>query len=266
MSPLMHRVGGEGPSVVLIHGFGADRLSWVATSPALLDSYAVWAAELPAHGAAQPEPTTPIDMAQALVELLPETDDSATDYSATDDSGAGGPATGGSVALIGHSLGGAVAAHLAALQPSRIGKTVLIAPAGFGQKQGDGQGLGATDFLTRLPELQTEDEALALLRQLVVRERLIMPQMAQYVLKHLAQPGRREALSQIAKAALNFLPPALPEGALVIWGDDDAINPPDVKWLDGLGEQAMRLPQTGHLPHVEAVSQVNRRIAEYLNA
>lgn len=261
MSPLMHRVGGEGPSVVLIHGFGADRLSWVATSPALLDSYTVWAAELPAHGAAQPGSTTPIDMARALVELLPET---------------GGPATGGSVALIGHSLGGAVAAHLVALRPDRIGKTVLIAPAGFGQGQGDGkghgdgqrdgQGLGATDFLTRFPELQTEDEAFALLRQLVVRERLIMPQMAQYVLKHLAQPGRREALSEIAKAALNFLPPALPEGALVIWGDNDAINPPDVKWLDSLGEQAMRLPQTGHLPHVEAVSQVNRRITEYLNA
>lgn len=240
MSPLMHRVGGEGPPVVLIHGFGADRLSWIATSPALLDNYTVWAAELPGHGAAQPGVSTPIDMANAMVELLPDTDEP--------------------VALIGHSLGGAVTAHLAVMRPDRVGKTVLIAPAGFGA------GPVAADFLTRFPDLQSEDEALVLLRQLVVRERLIMPQMAQYVLQHLAQPGRREALSQIAKAALNFQPPALPEGALVIWGDDDAINPPDTNWLDSLGDQAMRLAQTGHLPHVEAATKVNRRIAEYLNA
>ncbi|MEQ8655832.1 MAG: alpha/beta fold hydrolase [Hyphomicrobiales bacterium] len=236
----MHHIGGEGPAVVLIHGFGADRLGWVANSPALLETYAVWAAELPAHGTAEPGPVTPIDIARALADMLPDTDQP--------------------IALIGHSLGGAVAAHLAALKPGRIGKTVLIAPAGFGA------GPVAVDFLTGFSKLQSEDDALTLLRLLVVRERLIMPQMAQYVLKHLERPGRREALAQIAQAALNFQPPALPDGALIIWGEDDAINPPDTAWLDELGDQAMVLPDTGHLPHVESAMKVNRRIVGYLAA
>ncbi len=240
MAPVMHHIGGDGPAVVLIHGFGADRLGWVANSPALLDTYAVWAAELPAHGTAEPGPTTPIDIATALAEMLPE--------------------TGAPIALIGHSLGGAIAAHLTALQPDRMGKTVLIAPAGLGS------GAVAADFLTDFPNLQSEDEALNHLRQLVVRERLIMPQMAQYVLKHLEKPGRREALAQIAEAALSFERPALPEDALVLWGEDDTINPPDTRWLESLGDQAMLLPQTGHLPHVEAATKVNRRIMDYLKS
>jgi pyruvate dehydrogenase E2 component (dihydrolipoamide acetyltransferase) len=240
MAPVMHHIGGEGPAVVLIHGFGADRLGWVATSPALLDTYSVWAAELPAHGTAEPGPTTPIDIAHALSEMLPDTD--------------------GPIALIGHSLGGAVAAHLAALRPDQIGKTALIAPAGFGG------GPVAADFLRGFPKLQNEEAALVLLRRLVVRERLIMPQMAQYVLKHLKKPGRRKALAQIAEAALSFMPPALPDNALVVWGEDDTINPPDKEWLSGLGDQAMVLPETGHLPHVEAATKVNRQLVAYLQA
>lgn len=240
MAPVMHQIGGDGPAVVLIHGFGADRLGWVANSPALLDTYAVWAAELPAHGSAKPGPTTPIDIATALAEILPQ--------------------SGEPIALIGHSLGGAIAAHLAALRPDQIGKSVLIAPAGYGL------GAVAAHFLTKFPTLQSEEEALAHLRQLVVRERLIMPQMAQYVLKHLGKPGRREALAQIADAALNFERPNLPEEALVIWGEEDAINPPDTRWLESLGDKAMLLPQTGHLPHVEAATKVNRRMTDYLES
>jgi pimeloyl-ACP methyl ester carboxylesterase len=236
----MHHIGGEGDAVVLIHGFGADRLGWIANSPALLDTYAVWAAELPGHGTAEPGPTTPIDIATALAEMLPQ--------------------SGGPIALIGHSLGGAIVGHLAALLTDQIGKTVLIAPAGYGS------GAVAADFLTNFSNLQNEEEALAHLRQLVVRERLIMPQMAQYVLKHLEKPGRREALAQIAEAALKFERPALPKNTLVIWGENDAINPPDTNWLKGLGDQAMLLPQTGHLPHVEAATKVNRRITDYLES
>lgn len=240
MAPVLHHLGGEGPVVVLIHGFGADRLGWVATAPALFDSHSVWATELPAHGASEPGAVTPREMAQALLAALPP--------------------SAWPMALIGHSLGGAIAALLAGLAPDRIGKTILLAPAGFGR------GLSASTFLTRFPQLESEDEALALLRTLVVRERLILPQMAQHVLAHLAMPGRREALARIGQAVMAFDTPALPKDALVVWGEQDAINPPETDWLSSLGDRALVLPDTGHLPHVEAASRVNRRIAEYFAA
>ena len=240
MPAKLHQAGGEGPPLMLIHGFGADRLGWAMTTPALMDNHTVWLAELPAHGDAEPGGTTPEEMVADLAQCLPEADQP--------------------LSLIGHSLGGTIAAHLAAEHPDRIGKVALIAPAGYGS------GAPNADFLTGFAGLQTEAEALAHLRLLVARDRLIVPQMAQYVLNHLNKSGRRDALADIAQAALRLNPPALPEKALVIWGADDAINRPDLDWLASLGDHAMVLQDTGHLPHVESVSRVNRCLVEFLKA
>ena len=47
----LHRLGGDGPDVLLIHGFGADRLSWLAPAPQLFP-FATAAAEYGGHGTA----------------------------------------------------------------------------------------------------------------------------------------------------------------------------------------------------------------------
>lgn len=240
MPAKLHKAGGDGPPVMMIHGFGADRLGWAMTAPALMDNHTVWLAELPAHGDAEPGGTTPQEMVADLARLLPEADEP--------------------MSLVGHSLGGTLAAHLAAEHPGRIGKAALIAPAGYGS------GAPNADFLTGFARLRAEADALAHLRLLVARERLIVPQMAQYVLHHLNKPGRRDALAEIAQFVLRLDPPALPDNALLIWGAGDAVNRPDPGWLASLGDRAMVLPDTGHLPHVEAVSRVNRRLVEFLKA
>ena len=43
-------LGGEGHDVVLIHGFGSDRLSWLGNSPALMPLAKLHALDLPGHG------------------------------------------------------------------------------------------------------------------------------------------------------------------------------------------------------------------------
>ena len=48
----LHRLGCEGPDVLLIHGFGADRLSWLALAPQLFPFATVWACEFGGHGVA----------------------------------------------------------------------------------------------------------------------------------------------------------------------------------------------------------------------
>lgn len=245
----MHHLGGDGPALLLLHGFGSDRLGWAATTPALLASYSVYAAELPGHGTAKPaqdnaDALTMAALTQSLVEQLPATDDP--------------------LSIIGHSLGGTLACHLAEAMNAdvtrKLGGIVLLAPAGFGSAAPD------PAFLEAFPNLQTEDDALALLRRLVVRERLIVPAMAQHVLGHLNQPGRRETLTALAKEMAKGLSPTLPEGALVVWGESDQINPAPKDWLGMLGEQALLLPETGHLPHVEASTKVNRAIGQHLAA
>jgi len=42
--------GGEGPNLLMLHGFGADRLSWIGTAPALKTLVQCWVFDLPGHG------------------------------------------------------------------------------------------------------------------------------------------------------------------------------------------------------------------------
>jgi pyruvate dehydrogenase E2 component (dihydrolipoamide acetyltransferase) len=234
---VLHRLGGEGPPILFVHGFGADRYGWAANAHALMGTRTVWAADLPGHGSAgnavgdgSPEALA-IGLAEAI-EALP-----------------------GTVPVIAHSLGAAVVLHLARQVPAAFDRVILIAPAGLGY------GIDA-EFLARFPTLATQEDAEALLARLVAKPRLVAP-MAAHVLTGLADPDRRAALAVIA-AALPHAPPP-PEAGMpvtVLWGGEDRIVP-----LPGdrvLGVEPEVIGGAGHLPHVEAAGAVNRRLAALL--
>ena len=227
----LHRLGGTGPDLLFVHGFGADRLSWAANAPQLTDAATVWAVDLPGHGTAGDAvgDGSALALAQAVAATL---------------SALAGPAV-----VVGHSLGGAVALHLADIAPHLVHRLVLIAPAGLGA------GLDH-DFLTAFPALQTGPQAQALLERLVVRPRLITPAMAAHVLAGLQAPTRRAALARIAAALAEMPSPALPACPVdLIWGEADRINPPPATLP--VTASLLHLPNTGHLPQVEAASKVN---------
>jgi pimeloyl-ACP methyl ester carboxylesterase len=233
--------GGTGPDLVLIHGFGADRLGWAATVPAFLPTHRVWTIDLPWHGGAGPGETDPVGMAAEVSAALAP--------------------LAGPITLVGHSLGGAIACLLCSHDPARFARPILIAPAGLGA--GMWAGLDR-DFLTGFAELATEDAAQAHLRRLVVRDRLIAPAMAQHVLDGLADPARRQALAAIAGSLPYAGALECPDVAHVIWGSEDRINPQDPARADAWGDRFTLLPATGHLPQVEAATKVNRIIAAAL--
>ena len=235
LSPaVLHRLGGEGPPVLLIHGFGADRYGWAANAHALMGSRTVWAVDLPGHGAAGNAvgEGSPAALAAAVAEAMVD--------------------LGEAVPVIGHSMGGAVALHLARLMPDRIGALVLIAPATTGP-------VGAADFLDRFPDIASEFEAAAVLGLLTDRPALVAP-MVPHVLAALAAPERRAALRIIA-AALKSAPQSPPPSGLpltVIWGAEDRILPCPAGEV--LGATPHVIPGAGHLPHVEKAGAVNRLI------
>ena len=235
----LHRLGGDGPDILLIHGFGADRLSWLALAPKLFPVATVWAAEYGGHGAAGN------DVGDGTVTAL----------AAAVESEVSGKLR--RPLIVGHSLGGAVALTLAArgaLDPAAL---VLLAPAGLADLPDNG-------FIDQLPEVTDGDAALALLQQLVVRKVLITRRMADAFVETLADEPRRDALRTISAVLksgpppLSF-PPACP--FTVIWGAADAIVPPPQVPTPGL----RILPDTGHLPQVEAVSEVEEAIIAHLD-
>src|SRR5256714_9599943 len=107
---------GDGPPVVLIHGYGDTADGWRRVVPGLLDGHRVIAIDLPPFGrSGDPQVRRLIDFYKpyfpALLERLEV--ERAT--------------------VIGHSPGGAIALHLTLEQPQLVERLGLVAPAGLGK-------------------------------------------------------------------------------------------------------------------------------------
>jgi pimeloyl-ACP methyl ester carboxylesterase len=108
--------GGDGDPIVLLHGPGEFAAKWMRIIPDLVMTHRVVAPDLPAHGASQ-APDGPLDAAQVLDwldELIERTCPSAP-------------------VLVGHVLGGALAARFAVDRGDRLSRLVLVDALGLGR-------------------------------------------------------------------------------------------------------------------------------------
>jgi len=242
---------GEGPPIVLVHGFGADLNAWMFNHPALAERRRVVAIDLPGHGGS--------------VKDIGAGDADAFAAAAADALAALGIDR---AHLVGHSMGGAIAVRLAEQMPQRVASLTLIASAGLGPEIN-----GA--FIDGFVRVQRRREAQELLGLLVHDPSLISRAMIEETLRYKRLDGVPAALDTIARAwfpdghqALDLRPAlaALSLPVHVIWGRDDRIIP--IAHAEAL---AGRLPVhildgAGHLPHMEKSGEVNRLIARFVEA
>ena len=247
---VFHAAGRDGPAILLIHGFGADRLSWLVNQQALSAAGRVFALDLPGHG------ETPLTGPGRLGDL-------ARGVEKAIESAGLSP-----VRLVAHSLGGAVAIALAAARPDLVRSLALIAAAGLGRGVDEG-------FLAAYPKASSVEEMEALLRRLVARPRLIGRSLAMRALEQLQAPGRREALIAIADELRRIDPVIEPFLEVVarsslpriaVWGAADAIIPLDPARVRRLGGESLVIEDAAHLPHVESPRLVNERLLGWLTA
>jgi pimeloyl-ACP methyl ester carboxylesterase len=243
-------LGGEGQDVVLIHGFGSDRLSWLGNSPAFLPFAKVHALDLPGHGDSDVSNLgdgSPQHLAQAVANALSEQGIERAHF-------------------IGHSLGGALSCLIAAAHPQRVASLSLIAPAGLG-------GRLDPDFPLTYPSTTEPDAMLALLQRLVTKPILINRMTVQRALAQLDRPGIREAQkligAQLVKHEADLTAASLSASRLgiprlVIWGMGDSLNTFDEQRLGQFGGEVLNIPAAGHLPHIENARQVNESLAAFL--
>lgn len=247
---LILAAGEDGPPILMIHGFGADRMIWTANVRALGAIGRVYGIDLPGHGA------TPLASEGRLADLA---DAVAQAIEA---------ANMGPMHIVAHSLGGAVAIVLAATRPELVRSLALIAAAGLGR--------GVDErFLKCFPESAAPEETMVLLQRLVSRPRLINRQMVAGTLQKLDEPGAREAYRVLAaglvdvNAAIEPYLQALVRSSiprLAIWGASDSIIPHDPDRLARIGAESFVLPDVAHLPHVENAREVNARLVQWIAA
>jgi pimeloyl-ACP methyl ester carboxylesterase len=107
---------GEGPPIVLIHGYGDTADGWRRVVPGLLADHRVIAVDVPPFGrSGQPRAPKLLDFYKGF---FPELLERLGIERAT---------------VIGHSLGGAIALHLTLERPELVERLGLVAPAGLGK-------------------------------------------------------------------------------------------------------------------------------------
>ncbi len=240
--------GAGGDVVLLIHGYGGDRNSWLFLQEPLAARHRVYALDLPGHG------TSAKDVGDGSIGVLAD-----AVVAVLDAVGAG------RAHLVGHSLGGAVALAVAARDPRRIASLTLIAPAGFGSEINAG-------YLRGFADAQTRRELRPVLGQLFADENLVTRQVVDDLLAYKRLDGAGEALHALLGALLDgdaqradsAAPVAAIGGAVpmtVVWGRADRIIP--AAQAESVAGAVRRLIDgAGHMPHLERPAEVQAAIEE----
>jgi len=240
--------GADGDVILLVHGYGGDRNSWLFLQEPLAARYRVYALDLPGHG------TSAKDVGDGALGVLADAVAGVLD------------ALGAARAhLVGHSLGGAVVLAVAARDPGRIASLTLIAPSGFGAEINAG-------YLRGFADAQTRRELKPVVSQLFADDSLVTRQLVDDVLAYKRLDGVDEALHALVDALLDgdaqraegtaavaALGGAVP--VTVVWGSADRIIPAaQAEAVTG----AIRhlIDGAGHMPHMERPSEVQAAIEE----
>ncbi len=246
---------GQGPAVVLLHGFAASLDTWTAVSAELASTRRVLALDLKGFGqSTRPEGDySPGAQARLVLALL--------DARGVD-----------KVDVVAHSWGSSVALALALMAPERVGRIALYDAWVFEEQ------LPPFFLWARTPGLGE------LLFRLVYRERAedrlelaffapeTVPQaLVDHALAGIARPGTLAAhLAAVRGQRFGAVEPLygrIQQRVLLLWGREDKVTPLRYgeRLLRTLPHASLRTyPRCGHFPMIEARSQSTRDLVAFL--
>jgi pyruvate dehydrogenase E2 component (dihydrolipoamide acetyltransferase) len=240
--------GQDGDVVLLVHGYGGDRNSWLFLQEPLAARRRVYALDLPGHGSSAK------DVGDGTLDVLADAVTGVLDAVGAD-----------RAHLVGHSMGGAVALTVAARDPGRIASLTLIAPSGFGSQINGGYVRGFADA-------QTRRELKPVVGQLFADEGLVTRQLVDDLLAYKRLDGVDQALHVLVGTLLDGDAQRGDSAALVaaigdavpvtvVWGSADRIIPAaQVESVAGAVRHVV--DGAGHMPHMERPGEVQAAIEE----
>jgi pyruvate dehydrogenase E2 component (dihydrolipoamide acetyltransferase) len=233
--------------MVLVHGFGGDRLAWNGIVRDLSRLRRTIAVDLPGHGEAADWPQTPD--ATACAKALCESLDAMGIARAT---------------LVGHSMGGAVAGIVGLLRPDLVERLVLLAPGGFGPQMN-------VRLLRRYARMTDEAEIATVLEQFFAPTSPLPETLPRLVAEQRSDPRLRRSfetmVETLAKGGGQGMLPleelaAAPFPVSLVWGLEDTVLPVRQAIEAPAPFARHLLPGVGHMPHMEVPELTLRIIAD----
>ncbi len=248
---------GTGEAVLLVHGYGDSIFTWHRTAPALTAAgLRVVAVDQPGLGRSfRPEPTYRFTVENQAAWTLAVLNALEIDR----------------CAIVGHSMGGAIALWLCFSATARISRAALLAPVSYRPWRRT----MAVPGLHRLARRLAGSWLLRrVLESLVSDRKVVTPEL---LAEYRVAARRPDYFATLASLARDFFSTGFERTCagfgdiatpfLVLWGQQDP-------WLPVRRGRALAarlpharlvtLPRCGHLPHVEHPDVVNRELSAFL--
>lgn len=232
---------GDGDPIIFIHGFGGDLNNWLFNIDAVTGSGPAYALDLPGHGGSTKAIANPglEGLADAVEQFL--------------------IALGLKNAnLVGHSMGGAVAASVALRGKGIVRSLTLISPAGLGPEINSA-------YIDGFVAAELRRDLKPVLQKLFANADLVSRSMVEDLLKVKRLDGVPDALKALSAALFKggrqttILAADLANASLpiqIIWGAKDAIIP--VAHAHSVaGARVEIIDEAGHMAQMEAAGRVN---------
>lgn len=243
------QVAGDGPPLVFLHG--AMGLTWDPFLDSLAESFTVYAPEHPGTSPGDPDAIKAVDDLWDLVLHY---------YDVLDGLGLDAPV------VVGHSFGGMVAAEVAATNPARVAKLVLISPVGLWRDD-----LPVAQFLTMAPE-EVAEIAFADPSGEVAQQFFALPeaetQMQDEMIRTIwAQGCTGKFMWPLPDKGLHKRLYRITAPTLIVWGNQDRLAPPGYaeEFARRISDARIeRLEGAAHVPHLEQQPQASRLVLDFL--
>ncbi len=255
---------GKGDPIVLLHGLGASKITWLPLLEALAERHKVIVPDLPGHGESDKprREYTPRFYARVLRHLM-------------DVVGVDG------VTVMGNSLGGRIALELALRSPGRVAALALLDPSVPGLRWRHVMGftrvfpteIGAIPFPLRERWMEV------MIRRLFARPDRLPHEgysaAASEFIRIYRDPGARMAFFSTLRHIVTERPDSffaslrrIKQLALIVFGEQDRLVPPrlGVRLAEHLpNSELVVLPDVGHVPQFEATEETLELLAAFLN-
>ena len=245
------KVAGNGPPVIFLHG--AAGLAWDPFLDTLAEHHTVYAPEHPGTSPGDPDCVNHLDTLWDLVLYYYEVFDALGLQS---------------VPVIGHSFGGMVAAELAATNPTRVSKLVLISPIGLWRDETPIPNWMVITPATDLPKYLFYDPSGAVAQQVLGMPddpALLVQAQIQF---HWSMACTGKFVWPVPDKGLKKRIHRIQAPTLIVWGKEDRLVPPVYaqEFASRIaGARIELVEQAGHMPQMEQTTRVSALVEAFLH-